>query len=652
MGKTYTGDSFKTTEGIDLVTEALMKDGFVGTATDLQELIVSSVTGVSGKSIVPTDTPTGVGVSSWVALQSGTYTNFGGLVVNAASIAVISRDSVGAFSISQTAFDISSKVNISDVINSLTSAETTKPLSAAQGKILNEKLFNTDNSVSWDGTISFNQTTKAVAITAGTVFTKDGYKGATSSESVTVPSGDYIIVYLDNSLSLHFAPFYTYDKSLTNIILARLDTNGTNVIKINYCLNRDYILDGKLYKGNVYLPGITTSVNFKESAENSYKIVTTGGIKQMQISAGIYFLSDKSIGSNGYIASTAQNLDFTLDYNYLFYNYQTGIFKFIFYAWADQTDFDNSICLGLFFVETNKVWGITASGIGYSYNGIPLKSSEVYIPNGIKYAQIGDSITIKDNKYETDIDYVGGLTGYQDYGYGRRICEELKIPYENHYPQGKNGYSSGDYVYRLENDLINFPDDITLYSIFIGTNDWGTENINLGTTSDYINNTYTEINRTSYGAFRKIIDNIIGAKSTSDLTHPKIILMTPMLRGSFGYKNGDGTLAHYMKSAIEKNVTTGLWQYTTNSHGFTLKDIADLVKWVADYEGFHCIDLFYDGFIDKRFLNIETTWSNFAAEERPLVYNDDLLDNLHPTTKGYDLLYSRIIQEFKRVIKK
>lgn len=111
MGKTYIADSFKTTEGIDLVTEALMKGGYVGTAESLKNLIVSSVTGVTGISITPADAPTGTGIASWVALQAGTYTNFGGVVVTANSMAIISRSDTGTFSISQSPFDLTNYLN-------------------------------------------------------------------------------------------------------------------------------------------------------------------------------------------------------------------------------------------------------------------------------------------------------------------------------------------------------------------------------------------------------------------------------------------------------------------------------------------------------------------------------------------------------------
>jgi hypothetical protein len=49
----------------------------------------------------------------------------------------------GVYSVSLTPIDLSSKVNVSDVVDTLTSTETAKPLSAAQGKALNEKFTPT-----------------------------------------------------------------------------------------------------------------------------------------------------------------------------------------------------------------------------------------------------------------------------------------------------------------------------------------------------------------------------------------------------------------------------------------------------------------------------------------------------------------------------
>jgi len=126
-----------TINGTVYASAALLQSALLGVIYT-RDTLGSVVNGLKG-SITPTSTPTGTGTAYWFATQAGTYTNFGGVVVSDNSFAVISRDGGGAFSISQTTFNITSKVNVSDVINSLTSTETTKPLSAAQGKILNEK---------------------------------------------------------------------------------------------------------------------------------------------------------------------------------------------------------------------------------------------------------------------------------------------------------------------------------------------------------------------------------------------------------------------------------------------------------------------------------------------------------------------------------
>jgi hypothetical protein len=92
--------------------------------------------------VEPGDTPTGTGLNYWDCVTAGTYTNFGGVVLAANSRGVIFRNSSGVFSISAVSYDITSKVNVSDVVNTLVSTETTKPLSAAQGKALNDKFAN------------------------------------------------------------------------------------------------------------------------------------------------------------------------------------------------------------------------------------------------------------------------------------------------------------------------------------------------------------------------------------------------------------------------------------------------------------------------------------------------------------------------------
>ena len=98
------GDQLRTAFG----NQNLMNSELYTETGQLRTDLIAAATGASGKSIVPTDTPSGTGIASWTATQAGTYTNFGGVVVNANSFAIISRDAGGVFSISQTALDLTS----------------------------------------------------------------------------------------------------------------------------------------------------------------------------------------------------------------------------------------------------------------------------------------------------------------------------------------------------------------------------------------------------------------------------------------------------------------------------------------------------------------------------------------------------------------
>jgi lysophospholipase L1-like esterase len=134
---------------VSSITSKLDKGAYTGTAKDLDNAITAAVTGASGISITPTSpAPSGTGISSFTATQAGTYTNYGGVVVNANSFAIISRSASGVFSISQTAFDLTTYAKISDVKNDLVSTDVNKPLSANQGKVLNEKFSSTVASLS------------------------------------------------------------------------------------------------------------------------------------------------------------------------------------------------------------------------------------------------------------------------------------------------------------------------------------------------------------------------------------------------------------------------------------------------------------------------------------------------------------------------
>lgn len=65
----------------------------------------------------PTGTPSGTGNRYWVAVTPGTYTNFGGVVVTANSLAIISVTAAGVFSVSQIALDLSSYLSYEKLAN-------------------------------------------------------------------------------------------------------------------------------------------------------------------------------------------------------------------------------------------------------------------------------------------------------------------------------------------------------------------------------------------------------------------------------------------------------------------------------------------------------------------------------------------------------
>ena len=92
--------------------------------------------GVTTSSAVPAE-----GNIHAIGVGPGTYSNWGGMEIPVNNIGTLQRVN-GVHSVSLTALDISSKVNVSDVINNLASTEIEKPLSAAQGNALDGKKAN------------------------------------------------------------------------------------------------------------------------------------------------------------------------------------------------------------------------------------------------------------------------------------------------------------------------------------------------------------------------------------------------------------------------------------------------------------------------------------------------------------------------------
>lgn len=81
---------------------------------------------------------------------------------------------------------VNSKINISDIVNNLTSTATNKPLSAAQGKALNDALGNKVNSTDLSGFRIIWDTTYANYDLAGVSGAKIIRLGLTSSNSALI----------------------------------------------------------------------------------------------------------------------------------------------------------------------------------------------------------------------------------------------------------------------------------------------------------------------------------------------------------------------------------------------------------------------------------------------------------------------------------
>ena len=337
------------------------------------------------------------------------------------------------------------------------------------------------------------------------------------------------------------------------------------------------------------------------------------------------------------------------DYGYVVYNIQQTILEFVPFNSIANYNSNNYVLIALIHNFNNILWCCCDYFIDdefYSISELTNIKRGVKPKTNLKYAQIGDSVTyLYDNKYETSFDDRNtsqGKTGYKnENGYGVLFAKSIGVTYENHYPQGANGRTFCDYYDEWEQGNWSFPNGINIWTIFLGTNDWGTERNPLGTKEDYLNNTYSSENRTTYGAIRKIVDKI-RTQNNGKVT-PKIIFITPMQRGAFAYGN---PLGNFMKSAIKKD-ENGNWEYVSNSYGFTLKDVVDAIKWVCEYESFRYVDLFNNSIVDKNYLNMAQTLEEISDQSN-WVYQDTLYDNLHPTAGiGTRKIAGRLINECK-----
>lgn len=261
--------------------------------------------------------------------------------------------------------------------------------------------------------------------------------------------------------------------------------------------------------------------------------------------------------------------------------------------------------------------------------------------NEIKYQVLGDSTVANDNLNADGTDYeYNGETQYQQQGIGRRVCKILGIDFTpgtgNFYNTGMSGWTAVQWANSMKT-LAKIKPGCHMYQIDLGTNDWGnnTGGISYGTLQDYIefdSNSSITIKKTAQ-AFRRIVDYIFSIQTQTNFT-PYICFVTPTRRGAWGYKNINGNVLY---APNDSEIVSG--QY--------LKGVVDLIHDICQYEGFGVIDLYNDSIVNYRQLS-KMTYDELAALDISTgikstdVNQDVLIDNLHMTAKGYNIIAQRV----------
>jgi lysophospholipase L1-like esterase len=258
-------------------------------------------------------------------------------------------------------------------------------------------------------------------------------------------------------------------------------------------------------------------------------------------------------------------------------------------------------------------------------------SSSFSIPK-ITWVAIGDSITFLNDH----LDQTGNRVKM---GYMSIVAR--KIPNITYVNQGHNGWTSGRIAENIEKLNIIKAD---VYTVFLGTNDWGAGR-KVGAIEDYKNNTK---NTTVFSSFRIIMNKLRELNPQA-----KIILITPMQRTDFVYIND------------MKNNMHGSYK---DRFGQSLEQFAKAVIEIGRYEQVPVIDLFhnpemsieklvkfkrlkddstgkyknysYPHYIQIPF-NPETDQYPYPAESSKITY-----DGLHPSDKGNGLIANKLVKYF------
>lgn len=212
-------------------------------------------------SVVPTDTPQGTDDAFWIATQAGTYTQFGNFVLPANTRAEISRVN-GVFSVSMTALDITSKVNVSDIADNLTTDSGSVPASARQVKILNEKSVKVPDP---------NFINYSISWIVGSYY---DINGAVVDQSGYNRSAQLDITNTAFSISI---PSYQGTGSLTSVLYFKAD--GTFLSKDNNLVANTEYVDKLLLP-----PANAKFVAFNQNAGSSIRLLTAKSSSKIDVS--------------------------------------------------------------------------------------------------------------------------------------------------------------------------------------------------------------------------------------------------------------------------------------------------------------------------------------------------------------------------------
>jgi len=250
------------------------------------------------------------------------------------------------------------------------------------------------------------------------------------------------------------------------------------------------------------------------------------------------------------------------------------------------------------------------------------------------WTALGDSITyLNDHQDETG----NRITK----GYMTRVTDQLpNIHYIN---QGHNGWTAVGIAKAIEHLGLQQSD---IYSVFLGTNDWG-QGLPIGTFADYLNNTGTG---TFYGAYRIIINKILVLNPNA-----KIILITPMQRQDFVYV------------ADSHNNAYGSYKA---KNGQMLSQFADAVKAIGKHDNYKVVDLYYKSGLNlKNLIKFKRLKDTATGQYKDYKYPDfvgipfnpdkddypyplqainNTYDGLHPSDKGYQVIADILIKVLNR----